>query len=94
MATDLYTQLRLALIKTMWVPRDYRLTVTTDEIKLTVLLVNPLKHLAVPLGLALPLASFPELDTDPTSACDAFCTTLTELATDPTSSLNQPIKNS
>ena len=93
MATDLYTQLRLALIKTMWVPRDYRLTVTTDEIKLTVLLVNPLKHLDVPLGLALPLATFPK-DTLTSSACDAFCTTLTELAPDPTSLLNQPNKSS
>lgn len=99
MATDLYTQLRLALIKTMWVPRSYKLSVTTDEVQLQVLLYNPLKHVAVPLGLALPLASFPE-ETDDSyggiaeAACTAFCATITELATNPTSSINQPNKNS
>jgi hypothetical protein len=96
MATDLYTQMRLALIKSMWVPRDYKLTVTTDEIQLQVALVNPLKKSLVPLALSLPLAQFSE-ETLTSEACAAFCSTLTELATNPTSSINkpsEPIKNS
>ena len=90
---QLHSLLRLALIKAMWIPRSSSMEITTEEIKLQVLLHNPLKKLLVPLGLSVPLSEFSEEAIEQGQvagmATEAFCTTILNLATDPTSSLNQ-----